>query len=278
MRAREGELPLSYVIRSWNVFHGRTSPPGRHAYLSEAVRLAVADEPDIVCLQEVPMWGLSRLNAWSGMATYGDETMKPALGLLPLPPSASRRLTDLHHGFIRSALAGQANVVLVSPRIEVLDHVRLVLNDKAFRRAQARALGLGLRARLAWAWERRVCQALRLRLPDGRVAHVLNLHASNIGADRRIAEAEVSRAAAYAERSAGPDELVVLAGDFNVRPDRSGVLAELVSEGFSSPGPGIDHVLVRGADASPLQVWPDDRRRFLGRLLSDHPPVELTIE
>ena len=268
---------MGYVIRSWNVFHGRTFPPGRHAYLAEAVRLAVADEPDLVCLQEVPVWGLSRLNAWSGMASYGDETMKPALGLLPLPPSVSRRLTDLHHGFIRSALTGQANVVLVSDGIEVLDHVRLVLNDDTFRRAQARTLGLGLRARLAWAWERRVCQALRVRLPDGRVALVLHLHASHVGADRRIAEAEVSRAAAYAERSAGRDELVVLAGDFNIRPDRSRLLAELVSRGFSPPGPGIDHVLVRGADASPLQVWPEERRRLRGRLLSDHPPVELTI-
>jgi endonuclease/exonuclease/phosphatase family metal-dependent hydrolase len=269
---------VSYVIRSWNVFHGRTSPPGRHAYLAEAVLLAVADEPDVVCLQEVPVWGLSRLTAWSGMASYGDETMKPALGLLPLPPSVSRRLTDLHHGFIRSALTGQANVVLVSRRLQVLEHAQLVLNDKAFRREQARALGLGLRTRLAWAWERRICQALRVRLPDGRVAIVHNLHASHAGADRRIAAAEVSRAAAYAERSAGPGEVVVLAGDFNVRPDRSRVLADLVAQGFSPPGPGIDHVLVRGAAASPLQVWPEDRRRFAGRVLSDHPPVELTID
>ena len=35
------------VVRSWNLFHGNTSPPRRRAYLEEIVRLATADEPDV---------------------------------------------------------------------------------------------------------------------------------------------------------------------------------------------------------------------------------------
>jgi len=48
--------------------------------------------------------------------------------------------------------------------------------------------------------------------------------------------------------------------------------------GFSAPaGKGIDHVLVRGAQAGPEETWPRERRRVGGRLLSDHAPVEVRI-
>ena len=62
----------------------------------------------------------------------------------------------------------------------------------------------------------------------------------------------------------------LLAGDFNFTPD-------LRHLGFTGDGPGIDHVLVRGAEAGPLVVWPDQRRRLNGMLLSDHAPVERTL-
>jgi endonuclease/exonuclease/phosphatase family metal-dependent hydrolase len=59
----------------------------------------------------------------------------------------------------------------------------------------------------------------------------------------------------------------------------SPALQELCSEewGFSQPGPGIDHILVRGAAVTPIRRWPDERRERDGRLLSDHAPVELDI-
>jgi len=47
--------------------------------------------------------------------------------------------------------------------------------------------------------------------------------------------------------------------------------------GFSAPLGGIDDILVRGIDASPLAVWPVERRRQNGVVLSDHAPVELTV-
>ena len=47
--------------------------------------------------------------------------------------------------------------------------------------------------------------------------------------------------------------------------------------GWSALGPGIDHVLVRGLSVEPLLVWPEERRRQNGLVLSDHAPVEVTL-
>jgi endonuclease/exonuclease/phosphatase family metal-dependent hydrolase len=92
---------------------------------------------------------------------------------------------------------------------------------------------------------------------------VANLHASQ---DPRAAAAETERAAAWL--GDGP---AVLAGDFNQRPP--------AVEGFRlAGGNDVDHVLVRGVDAGPVVRWPDARRTLGGRLLSDHAPLEVTIE
>jgi endonuclease/exonuclease/phosphatase family metal-dependent hydrolase len=73
--------------------------------------------------------------------------------------------------------------------------------------------------------------------------------------------------------------VVVLAGDFNVTFMRSRTLHELTTDwGFSAAGPGIDHVLVQRAPASPVHRWPDDRRALGRVLLSDHAPVEVEVE
>ncbi len=95
---------------------------------------------------------------------------------------------------------------------------------------------------------------------------VANLHAST---DLLAARTEVDRAREFAEGLARPGEIVVLAGDLNL------VSPQL--EGYSDPAPGIDHVLVRGGEASEPLVWPPEQRELAGRLLSDHAPVEVTI-
>ncbi len=113
------------------------------------------------------------------------------------------------------------------------------------------------------AKERRICQAVRLRLPDGRTAWVGNLHATSYPPDQRLPDAELLRAATFVDAIAEPGELVVLAGDFNVSFLRSRTLHELTGTewGFSGTrGPAIDHVLVRGAPSTPVHRWPDDRR------------------
>ena len=56
----------------------------------------------------------------------------------------------------------------------------------------------------------------------------------------------------------------MLAGDFNLRdPDL--------------PGPNIDHIVAPRLEHGALEVWPVERRRHNGAVLSDHAPVEMRI-
>lgn len=270
-------MPL--VVRSWNLFHGNAVPPVGRAYLREMVALAAADDPAVLCLQEVPVWALDRLEAWSGMTAVTAVAQPPRLGALPIPAALGRRLTDLHAGTLRSAFSGQGNAILVGRALRVLETHELVLNEARFRRAQARWLALPLVARLAWAKERRVAHAARVSLPDAGTALVVNLHATAYRPDARLADAELLRAAVWADALAGPDEPLVLAGDFNRPLGRSWTLRELLGDewGFGGGGAGVDLVLARGLQVSAPRAWPEARRRVDGRLLSDHAPVEAVV-
>jgi endonuclease/exonuclease/phosphatase family metal-dependent hydrolase len=229
------------LVRSWNLFHGNTLPPGRRSHLEEMIRLATEDRPDILCLQEVPVWALPRLSKWSGMTARHVVTRRPPLGAW-----LGGVITRLHNGLFRSALAGQANAILLAPGLEPLEHRWLRIDDHRK--------------------EPRFCHAVKL---DGLA--VGNLHATSDLRHPEVASAEIARAEAFVtDLAAGAPS--VLAGDFNLRADH---LHEL--PGWSALGPGIDHVLVRGLSASPLEVWPLERRRVNGVVLSDHAPVEATI-
>jgi endonuclease/exonuclease/phosphatase family metal-dependent hydrolase len=260
------------LVRSWNLFHGNTMPPQRRAFLDDMLRLATADDPDVLCLQEVPAWALERF-------AVADVAARPVLGPLPIPRRLGRILTEPHHGFLRSAFSGQGNAIHTAARIRVLSHRSLPLNPHSFRSEQARTLGLDPIARLAWAKERRIVQAARLEATDGHTYLVANTHCTSYPPDQRIADAELLRAADFAVSTAEPGDVVVLAGDFNVTFLRSRTLRELTAHrGFSAAGPGIDHVLVQHAAVTPVHRWPDDRRELGGVLLSDHAPVEVEIE
>ena len=259
------------LVRTWNLFHGNANPPERFAFLEEMVRLASADRPDVLCLQELPVWSLQHLEGWSGMTAVGDVAARPKL-----PPELGRKITDLHHGLLRSAVTGQANAILFAPALRVAERDVVVMNPVAYRRRQARRLGLGLFQRLAWAKERRVCQVVRVRRDDGTALVAANLHATSYR-DTRLADAELFRAASFVDGYARPDEPVLLCGDFNVTPGNSRVLPELLGPewGFDGATPdGIDHVLSRGLSLGPPERWPAARRRLDGRLLSDHAPLE----
>ena len=242
------------------------------------MRLASADRPAVLCLQELPVWALGRLDDWSGMPAVGAVAQRPHLGPFPSTSEVGRVLTELHHGLLRSAFTGQANAILLGSGLQVREHRHVILNPFRFRRAQARRLGLGAVERLAWSKERRVCHAVRLQR-GGETIVVGNLHATGL-ADRRVPDAELLRAAVFVDGMAKPGEPVLLCGDFNVSAHSSRTLAGLTRAewGFGGSTPtGIDHILVRGLEASPPLRWPVERRLHEGRLLSDHAPVEREV-
>ncbi len=225
-------------VRTWNLFHGRTDPPSDELYLEQMVRLVTADEPDVVCLQEVPVWALSFVEDWSGMKAYSVVATRSLLGPF------GRRAQHFNPERIRSIFTGQANLLLIGPRLELVGPARSVRVSAGSR------------------WQHRVCQLLPARADD-RPFLIANVHATNDGA---IARAELSRIAAVV---AGADTAIVC-GDFNVPatglPD------------FSHPIAGIDQIVVRGLEiVSGPDPWPVDRRRVNGRVLSDHTPIEAVI-
>ena len=227
-------------MRTWNVFHGNAHPPRRRGFLKEMLERASADGPDVLCLQELPVWALPFVDDWTGMQAARSIARRPFV----LPGGVAGWITRRHQGLFRSGLAGQANAILVAPAHALED-----LGDEQ----------ISERGR-----ERRTVQAARV---GGRLV-VANLHASN-ASPRPAVEAEIARALAFAESRAGAGEPLVLAGDFNLR--------EVRLQGFSSPAPGVDHVLVRGLAASPPRVWPAAERVHNGAVLSDHAPVEVTV-
>ena len=203
-RLRYAAMPL--VVRTWNVFHGNTVPPGRRAHLRAMLDLALADDPDILCLQELPSWSLRLLHRWTKRETATARARPSVFVALPIPSRLGRALTATHHGLLRSAFTGQGIATLVSPRFELREHQELPLNPTSFRADQAQALGLEPRTARLWAGERRVAQAAILA-SDGRELVAVNLHATSCP-DRRLATAELHRAAAWARELAAERPLV----------------------------------------------------------------------
>jgi endonuclease/exonuclease/phosphatase family metal-dependent hydrolase len=268
------------LIRTWNVFHGNTSPPERRAFPADAVRLAVKDDPDVVCLQELPAWSLPRLTEWSGYDAVSVLAQPPTLGPLPSTAVLGRALTSLHPGHLRSAFAGQGNAILVSPRLAGSRPARLQAQSAQLPARADEWLGLGPLAQLAWAKERRVCQAVRLW--DGsRTILVANLHATSYPPEQRLPDAELLRAFRYVERLAQPGEPVAVAGDFNVSFARSRTLLDLTRRwvGILANRPRHrPHPRPRLEIVSGPTTWPLERREFGGAVLSDHAPVDLEVE
>jgi endonuclease/exonuclease/phosphatase family metal-dependent hydrolase len=122
------------LVRTWNLFHGNASPPERRAYLRTMIELVTGDRPDVVCLQELPVWSLSRLEQWSGMHATSAVARKPLL------PFGARAVTGLHHGLLRSAVTGEADAILTRERARDLG--AHVMGEVKLRRI-AHAVSLG---------------------------------------------------------------------------------------------------------------------------------------
>jgi endonuclease/exonuclease/phosphatase family metal-dependent hydrolase len=221
------------LVRTWNLFHGNTLPPGRRGYLREMVELVTADGPDVVALQEVPVWAVRRLEHWSGMRAFAVVATYPRLHSAQL----GRWITHVNVGLIRSALAGQANAILVTPGRTAGGHETRVVSTTG---------------------ERRVAHGLTV---DG--IFVVNFHVTG----GPPAQAQFEAVLRFAE----PHAKAILAGDANLRPpyDLPGWSEPLAGS--------IDQVLVRGLPAGTPVAWPAERRRIGNRLLSDHAPVELRV-
>jgi len=234
------------VVRTWNLYHGRTYPKSSRTYLERMVHLISLDAPDAVALQEVPLWALGRLERWSGMHAIWAVTVPNFLG------PVARFLTELDPVHMRFTVAGQANAVLLNPHYEVGDHAVYVLNPEVSRWDV-----------LTGGRQRRVCQAVGVETDEGTFV-VANLHATN---NAEVAKVEVGLAAGFVAEA----ERVVLCGDFNV--------PRYAVPEFSPPIAGIDQIVARGLEvARGPEVWPKERRQVNGHLLSDHAPVEAELE
>jgi len=96
------------LVRTWNLFHGNADPPERRAFLRQMIELVTGDRPDVVCLQELPVWALRHLERWSGMHASSAVARRAFL------PFGARAATALHHGMLRSGLTGEADAILTS--------------------------------------------------------------------------------------------------------------------------------------------------------------------
>jgi endonuclease/exonuclease/phosphatase family metal-dependent hydrolase len=122
------------LVRTWNLFHGNASSPERRAFLRQMIELVTQDRPDVVCLQELPVWALRHLEHWSGMHASGAVARRP---LLPL---GARAVTAVHHGLLRSAVTGEADAILTRESVHTVG-AHVVGEDRLRRIAQAAELG-----------------------------------------------------------------------------------------------------------------------------------------
>jgi endonuclease/exonuclease/phosphatase family metal-dependent hydrolase len=121
-------VPL--LVRTWNLFHGNAYPPERRAFLRRMVELVTADDPDLVCLQELPVWALRHLEQWSGMQAVVAVARRPLLR----SAAVGRWITDVHHGLFRSAFTGEADAILVARRFRPSDERVAVVSETGLRR------------------------------------------------------------------------------------------------------------------------------------------------
>ena len=70
------------------------------------IELVTRDRPDVVCLQELPVWALRHLESWSGMHAATAIARGPRL------PVGARTATAFHHGLFRSTFTGEGDAIL----------------------------------------------------------------------------------------------------------------------------------------------------------------------
>ena len=257
------------LVRSWNIAHGRDVRPGpgyAHAHrklLAEMAELVLEDGPDIVLLQEVPVWAGGPLRELTGMGitlahTYGAHV--PFVHM-PLPLAAGEWLGRALPHVVRSQFEGQAQAVLYGPDLILVSARRVQLNPRTALRG-----------------EPRIAQLVRLRARrTGTELAIANVHVEPSQA------AEQLELAGWALEQFARGAPMLLGGDLNADAD-SDAVRRLVARGWleGTGDVGVDHVLVRGMELElPATRWLPERRdlRLGGRLLrlSDHDPVDAVV-
>ena len=173
------------LVRTWNIAHGRDVPPGPeygHAHrklLREMVDLFAADGPDVVMLQEVPVWAGRLLRESTGMGvtlahTYGAHI--PFVHV-PLPLAAGEWLGNALPDVVKTQFEGQAQALLYGPDLVLVSARRVQVNSRRHLRG-----------------EPRVAQLVRLRHRRSGVEFVVgNLHADAHDPDPQIEAGELGR-------------------------------------------------------------------------------------
>jgi endonuclease/exonuclease/phosphatase family metal-dependent hydrolase len=168
------------LVLSWNLYHGRASPPaGRDLYEEFAHQLGGWDW-DVALLQECPPWWPAALGAGCGAQAFRALTSRNSF--LPVRRFLAERWPDI----IKSG-GGGSNAILVRGAVAA-DHRFAVLRTRP---------------------ERRVVHAVRLG--EGWIA---NLHAQVWSEEQ--AQADAASAARHVLGWAGHAP-VIMGGDFNTR-------------------------------------------------------------
>ena len=212
------------------------------------MRLAAEGEPDVLCLQELPLWATHRLAKWSGMRVLADIARRQRL-----PPPLDRRLTTLN----------RASSARSSPARRTRSCSATSSPCRSGACSCSTAAGCSARAPASGGSARSCASSV-----PARERSCSQTCTPAIRRDRRRSRSRTQSSTCSSWRGRTSR---------SCSPATSTSRRDLHHHGFTGEGPGIDHVLVRGADAGPLVVWPDGRRRLHGMLLSDHAPVERTL-
>jgi endonuclease/exonuclease/phosphatase family metal-dependent hydrolase len=235
---------------TWNLYHGRSVPPGpNRSLLPEFTRALDSVEWDVALLQEAPpRWRdeLARsLHAESALALTSRNFGAPLRAWI----------ADRAPNLIKSSEGGSNQLLVRAPwSIEESRVHTLTRRPERRRMLWARLAGLG-----------------------GAAFAVANLHGSVDTV--RGAREQVLEAAARAVEWAGPLPLL-FGGDLNLRVTRQPELFATLAERFGLAAPtardAIDHLLVRGVEVlePARQAAPEEREVEVGGgrvvRLSDH--------
>jgi endonuclease/exonuclease/phosphatase family metal-dependent hydrolase len=271
-----GQASIVLGVLSWNLFHGRDSPPDPklRTWRSRLLRLSERNDTH----EQV---NRSLLDEFAGVIAGHDWHLAllqeaPPRWFRPLAGRAraggALALTSRNGGAFARRIAAELNPDLIASGDGGSNQL---LARQPAHIERVRRVTLALRP------ERRRMLFADVELPGGRSLCVANMHATASVGDRAAAP-EVERAAALAVEWAGRRPLL-FGGDLNLRPSSVPALFDTLRERYGLAAPtddrAIDHLLVRGLEVvePPARLRVEEREvrsaNGLAIRLSDHAPV-----